>query len=205
MQSEKQAAKHTEFSIRVKHLAARYSPQYTVYIATYTAGAAGQIYQRIEEGSGEEFWSIKAWAPPPRRRLKDPDVLVTYQRQVKFIVEVKWGVIPGAQDTDLILAPDEWRKMKDLLTGANLCRVRGPAVVDHCRYRGPEFPDQRDYHTNDETKLVLVADLRLTKQCLPEQYAQAMSAWKNVPSNMVLADINARVDEIPSLREVLEG
>jgi hypothetical protein len=91
MQGEKIAAKHTDISLGVKQTAARCMPQYKVYVATYTTGRAGQIYQRIEEKSGEEFWSIKAWTPPPRRRLKDPDVIVTYQDQVRFIVEVKWG------------------------------------------------------------------------------------------------------------------
>jgi hypothetical protein len=75
MQSEKIAAKHIDISLRVKQIAARCIPQYKVYVATYTAGSAGQIYQRLEEKSGAEFWSIKAWTPPSprRRRLKDPD------------------------------------------------------------------------------------------------------------------------------------
>jgi hypothetical protein len=94
--------------------------------------------------------------------------------------------------------------MRDLLTGANLCRVRGPAAVDHRRYRSHEFTVQRDYYTNSETRLVLVTDLVLTKRCLPDQYAQALNAWKNVTGNMVIADINIHVDGMPSLREIFE-
>jgi hypothetical protein len=204
MQGEKIAAKHTDISLRVKQIAAHCIPQCQVYVATYTAGSAGQTYQRIEEKSGEEFWSIKAWTPWPRRRLKDPDVIVTYQDQVRFIVEVKWGAIQGIDDTDLVLTPDEWRKMKDLLTGANLCRVRGPAAVDHHRYRSCEFTVQRDYYTNSETKLVLVSDFVRTKQCLPVQYTEALNAWKNLTGNMLIADIKTPVDGRPSLDEVFE-
>jgi hypothetical protein len=205
MQSEKKAARHIDISLRVKQIAARCIPQCQVYVATYTAGSAGQIYQHLEEKSGEEFWSIKAWTPPPRRRLKDPDVIVTLQNQVQFIVEVKWGAVRGSDDTDLVLADDEWRKMRDLLTGVNLCRVSGPAAVDHRRYRSQEFTEQRDFHINSNTKLVLVTDLVQTKQCLPGQYAEALNAWKNATSNMLIADIHTQVDGVLSLAGVFEA
>ena len=205
MQGEKQAAKHTDISIRAKQIAESCSPQYDVYIATYTAGKTGQIYQRIEEKSDEEFWSIKAWTPPPHHRLKDPDMLVGYQDQAKFVVEVKWGAIPGNRNTDLILGPDEWRKMRALLTGANMCRIRGPAVKDHRRYRSAEFTIKRDYYTNSETKLILVTDLWLMERLQPEQYAEVLSTWKNAESNILIADINTHVDGIPSFREILDS
>jgi hypothetical protein len=72
------AQKHTELCIKVKSIAESSCPDWRVYLATYTTGRAGQSYQRIEQESGEDFWSIRALTPPPHRRLKDPDVRVTH-------------------------------------------------------------------------------------------------------------------------------
>lgn len=206
MESEKKAAKHIDISIQVKQIVARSRPQYDVYVATYTAGKRGQVYQPIEEGTDEEFWSIRALSPPPppHQRLKDPDVIVTCQDQVKFVVEVKWGALPGIDDTDLDLKADEWRKMRDLLIGSNLCRVRGPAVRNRRRYRSREFRVQSDYYTNHETKSVLVTDLRGVRRQLPELYAQLLNTWQNVTGKIYLVDIKAPIDGIPSFREILE-
>lgn len=68
------ADKHIRISLKVKETAEKTRPHDDVFVATFRAGANGHAYQRIEQESGAEFWSIKAWTPlpPPRRRLKDP-------------------------------------------------------------------------------------------------------------------------------------
>jgi len=68
------ARKHIDISIRTKLIAALDNLDNCVYLATYTIGDSGQSYQHIEEQSGEEFWSIKAYTPAPHLRLKDPEV-----------------------------------------------------------------------------------------------------------------------------------
>ncbi len=55
------AAKHIQISIQAKQIAMEVCKDCNTYIATYTSGTSGQAYQRIEEESGEEFWSLKAW------------------------------------------------------------------------------------------------------------------------------------------------
>lgn len=142
------AEKHIDISIKVKQVADSICQHCHVYIATYTTGKAGQFYQRIEQESGKEFWSTKAWTHPPYCRLKDPDVIITHERQVKFLVEVKWGTVPGRGSTDLTMSPEEWEKMARLLSSSAMCRVRGPAVEGGRRYRSPEFRFKKDFCTD---------------------------------------------------------
>jgi hypothetical protein len=99
--------------------------------------------------------------------LKDPDVIITHEKQVKFLVEVKWGAVPGNTNTDLLMSPEEWGKMARLLDRSAICRVRGPAVKDGRRYRSP-LPLQGDYSINDNTQLVLVSDFLLMKKLMGE-------------------------------------
>jgi hypothetical protein len=67
--SEKQAHGHIEISLQVKRIVQACCPDCDVYVATYAAGRAGPSYQGIEEQSGVEFWSIKAWTESSRERF----------------------------------------------------------------------------------------------------------------------------------------
>ncbi len=197
------ARKHIAISLRVKRIASSCCSKWGSYVATYTAGSAGQAYQRIEQDSGEEFWSIKTWTPPPHRRLKDPDVLITQGERVKFLVEVKWGAIQNRPNTDLSISAEEREKIAHLLSGSALCRVRGPCVKDRRRYRSTEFQIQKDYWTDNTTRLVLVSDFALANRLLGPPL-EAVKLWERTNANILVADIDTRVGNIPSLRELLE-
>lgn len=200
------AKKHIEISIKTKQIAQVICRDCLVYIATYTTGKAGQVFQRIEEQSAEEFWSIKAWTPPPRRRLKDPDLIITHDDRVKFLVEVKWGTVPGNTSTDLLMGLKEWAKMDRLLRASVImCRVRGPAVKDGRRYKGAEFPIKIDYLTDKNSILVLVTDFAAVKRELNPKFQRFIESWKCTSPRFLIADINTRVDEIPSLQEILQA
>ena len=200
------AKKHIEISLRAKQIAQRALPGCRVYVATYTTGRSGQSYQQIEEHTGEEFWSIRAITPPPppHTRIKDLDLIITDEKQVKLLVEVKWGAVPGSMATDLRIVPDEWQKMARLLAAPAMCRVRGPAVRSGRRYRSVEFPTQRDYCTDGQTKLVLVSDFLALQRMLDAEFRAFLSLWKAQKSRVLIADIHCRVGDIPSFQEVVE-
>lgn len=198
------AEKHIDISIKTKQIAKSNCKDCVVYIATYPIGRPGQSFQRIEEQSGEEFWSIKAWTQPPHHHLKDPDVIITQDDRVKFLVEVKWGMVPGRASTDLLMSPQEWAKLSQLLqTKEFICRVRGPAVRKGKRFRAANFRVEKDYTTDVDSKLVLVTDFFSVKQKMTEMFDQFMALWKKTHPSFPIADINIRVDEIPSLEEIL--
>lgn len=161
-------------SLAVKQIANRCCPSCDAYIATYTAGIAGQLYQEIEEESGEEFWSIKAWSPPPRRRKKAPDVLVVCGDKARFIIEVKWGAVAGSWVTETDLNRQEWKKTERLLRNPTECRVRGPAVKDGLRYRSQESPVQRSYFTDSDTKPIVVTEFGRMKRVLETKYWEVL-------------------------------
>ncbi len=194
-----QARKHIGISLRVKEIASRCYPNCDIYIATYTAGRSGQSYQAIEEQSGLEFWSIRGLAHPTNERIKDPDVLITSDDQVKVLIEVKWGAIPQGLKTDMKAENKEWEDLRRLLGGPAKCRVRGPAVKACRRYRSEDFTIVRDFCVNDETKAIIVSDFGLMKQVLPTEYRAVTVGWRRAGTNILLADIHTQVDAIPLL------
>ena len=198
------AKKHIDISIRVKQIAGHSCPHCHVYLATHRIGKAGQFYQHIEQVSGEEFWSVKAWTPPPRHNLKDPDVVITQWNQVEFFVEVKWGAVRGGTNTDLLLSPEEWGRMARLLDRSAICRARGPAVKDGRCYHSP-LPLRGDYSINDNTKLVIVSDFLLVKELLGAELQEFLRLWKSANVDILVADINIGVGKIPSFQEVMEA
>ncbi len=199
------AKKHIDISIRAKQIAAGKDRDWLIYIATHAAGISGQSYQQIEEASGEEFWSIKAWTPAPHRRLKDPDVIITDSKRVKFLVEVKWGTIPGKASTDLLMSPEEWQKIARLIHSSAFCRVRGPAVEGGRRYRSHEFRIERDYWTDGETKLILITDFLEMQKAMDAKFQEFLRLWKQTIVGLLIADLHTRIGEIPSFQEILEG
>ncbi len=200
------AKKHIEISIKTKQIAKSNCEDCRVYIATYTAGRSGQSHQPIEVHSGEEFWSIKAWTPSPHHHLKDPDVIITQGERVKFLVEVKWGTVPGRASTDLLMSPKEWAKLSQLLqTKEFICRVRGPAVRHKRRYKNTDFQITEDYKRDSKSKLVLVTDFVAMKQELTPKFQRFLESWKRTSPRFLIADINTRVGEIPSIQEILQA
>jgi len=177
-----------------------------VYIATHKT----LTYHLAQQVRDEEFWGVKAWTFPPRKPLKDPDVVIAQGEQVKFLVEVKWGAVQGSTKTDLLLSPQEWGKMARLLDGSAICRVRGPAVKDSRCYHSP-LPLRGDYSINDNTKLVLVSDFRLVKELIGAKLEKFLRQWKSANVDIQLADIDTGiktgVDEIKilSFQEVMEA
>ncbi len=133
-------------------------------------------------------------------RLKDPDVIITRDEEVAFLIEVKWGTTPGRPGSDLLIKPDEWEKMSRLLEAPALCRVRGPAVINGQRYRSPSFPVQLDYYTNASTKGVIVSDFRGLNQSLLQEF---LRTWRQANSGFLIADIASGMGEISSLKDLL--
>ena len=199
------AKKHIEISMKAKHIADISCQNSRTYIATYTTGGSGQSYQRIEQESGGEFWSIKCWTPPPRSRLKDPDLIITHDRQVKILVEVKWGAVPGRAGTDLLVSPEEMGKMARLLSSPAMCRVRGPAVKGGHRYRSPEFPIEEDYWTDSNTRFFLVTDFLAMRQVSERMLQESLKLWGDGNVGFLLADISTRVGGIPSFQELVHA
>ena len=92
------ARKHIELSIEIKKTTNIICKDFVVYLATHPTG---ESYRKIEKESGEEFWSIKARTQTSHQPLKDPDIIIADDKQVRLIVEVKWGTVEGNASTDL--------------------------------------------------------------------------------------------------------
>ena len=65
------AKKHIDISIEVKRVAKNMDYADQVYIATHAMGKMTLTFRDAEQVSGEVFWGVHAWTPPPRKRLKD--------------------------------------------------------------------------------------------------------------------------------------
>ncbi len=199
------AKKHIDISIKTKQIATLIDKGYHIYIATYTTGKTGKCYQQIEEASGEDFWSIKAWTRYPHpHRLKDPDIIITHADRVRFLIEVKWGTVPDCGNTDLLIGQQECDKMRQLLRIQEfICRVRGPAVWDKRRYKTTDFQISETYRRNSESKFVLVSDFSTMHQVMNSEFLKFIRIWKSKIPEFLIADINVGVSEIPSLRDIL--
>ncbi len=162
-----------------------------VYMATY---GAKSDYQLAEEHSKAEFWSIKAYRGQPSRAtwVKDPDGIIVQDDRVKFIIEVKWGALPGSSDTDLLIRQEELTKMVRLMEGPARCRVNGATGTT------------RDLSTDNDVRLLLVSDFRLAKTQIPGKFNQFQSLARRMKSVFQPADIESRVGDILSLREILQ-
>lgn len=198
------AKKHITISNQIKRIVMTYCKDCCVYVATHTNGTRGQAYQRIEEECNEEFWSVIAWTKSPdgphRPKIKELDAIVTRNEDVAFLIEVKWGTSPGRPDSDLMIKPDEWAKMRQLLQGEAICRVRGPSVRNGQRYHSPEF--QQDYYINPLTKGIIVSDFH---EIGKTQLDKFLRGWREANSGFIIADIGTGVDGIPSFREIVAG
>jgi len=198
----KEARNHVNIALRVKRIAKVCLPGHCVFLAPHNQRA----YQDLERQSGEEFWSVKAYsssAPASGSRVKDPDAIITQGDRVCFLVEIKWGAVPGAAHTDVPLTQAEWKDLASRLRAITVCRVRGPAVKAGVRNQSHMFTDSCDYQVDCNAQLLLVANFHLMRSVLPEQCEEARRAWALARCDPHLADISERVGEIPSLPEVL--
>lgn len=199
-----QAKKHIKIAIELKRIARQTHPDWSVYLATYTAV---QLYQDTELETGEEFWSIRGYSDRPSRatRIKDPDAVIVQKGAVRFAVEIKWGAIEETTATDVPLGQVEWVGLASRLHRLAACRVRGPAVRAGRRYSSAAFPEAREYPVLADCQPLLVADFRAMHSLLPESYEEMLRAWKLAESKPRLADIGNGTDHILAVREVLSG
>ncbi len=204
--SQKKADKHIRLSIKIKDIINKIHPEWKVYIATYTTGTAGKIYQKIEEESGEEFWSIKLHSWIDNSELKDPDLIVVSEEKTKYAIEVKWGAVKGIFDTDILnfLGYLERKKNRDAREYGRTCYVRGPAVKDTVRYRHEEFPPEKMFTVDDETQFLLVSDFCTLRDTIDYQkYQKILFELEDQKDICDYLDIDNNLDDIISLRNYL--
>lgn len=200
--SHEKAQKHIELSLKVRDIARERLPDHLVYVATHTAGKYGQLYQSLEEETGEEFWSLRIISDPTKRRLKDPDLLIAIESRAEFLVEIKWGVIAGEGKSDMIDAFQIQSEMRNALIKPAICQLRGPAVTKGQRYRTDSFKIKRKYTVDHNTKLLLVTDFASIKRILPNRFLEFKNQMKS-SDFVIAADIKDRIEGIPSVRDVL--
>ena len=192
--SKKKAEKHIDISLEVKSIINQKCPNYDVYLATYPARA---IYKKIEKTRGEEFYGIALYSSStPRRnnKVKEPDILVSDGKNAKFIIEVKWGAINGCSSSDL----------KDFESDLNKMKKFNPENHWTCRISG-----KNDFIVNDKTRFILVSDFNkainvLGKKKFEEVLSRLQSKFQKLNIDFELADIYKRVDDIPSLQEIIQ-
>jgi len=196
------ARKHVDVAVRLKRIATDCCPDNCVYLATHTQ----QAYQDVEKQCGAEFWSIRAYSEPDPTRgcyVKAVDAIITLGDRVRFVIEIKWGAVPGKARTDMLLTQADWLNVAARLRSIVVCRVHGPVVKPGVRYQSPVFAESCDYAVADHARRLLVADFSSMRRVLPEQYEEACRVWALAGCDPPLADINERVGEIPSLRAAL--
>jgi hypothetical protein len=209
--SGKIARKHIQISLAIKDVVSACAPRaanWAVYVATYTAGRSGTLYQEIEAESGATFWSLILRSCADNRKLKHPDVIVTVGSNVRYLFEVKWGAIKGLQTSDV--NENCLRDIEDASGGTNqarrlggFCRVRGPAAEGGLRYRSAQFRQQMDFAVDNASTFLLLSDFVALKSLLPSWYSTVVPRLLALQAVCTPADINVHTDGIPSLCEVL--
>ena len=203
--SIQKAQKHVKISLEVRDVINKIYPKYCVYIATHTAGRHGGNYRKTEEESGKKFWSLKLLSSPERKKLKDPDVIVSDGNKVKYLIEVKWGVINGCSATDADISKPERGKIEQARHLGGICHIRGPAITNGQHYYSKEFVEKKKSEVDTDTKFVLVSDFQTMKDVLPtKKYEDILFQLKEQSDIFVLADIHKHVDDIPSLQEIIQ-
>lgn len=199
------AKKHVWITRRIRTITKSVHVNWDVYMATYSAD---KDYRALEMVGGREFWSIRAYAPSSTRRTKDPDAIIVQGRQVKFLVEVKWGTVLHNPKSDLRLSQDEQEEMKQLVASPGWCRARGPVIKDGRLIPKEEF-DERDFSCDDQTKLILVSDFVKMKKDMPVEFSRFVSLAEKMKATFEPADIETGImtqdGKIRSLREILEA
>lgn len=89
----------------------------------------------------------------------------------------------------------EWTRIAKLLLDPAEC------IIHRLNVNAP--PEK--YSIDDNTKLVLVSDFLLVRKLLGSRLDRFLKRRENANIGFLIADINARVGEIPSFRELMEG
>ena len=127
------AKKHVQISLKVKDSINQICPLYNVYLATHSAGRHGSNYQKVEEESGERFWKLPFYSQINRKgKLKEPDIIITDRKIVKYLIEVKWGAIDKCQDTDAFISENDREKLGNAYNVGRKFKIRGP-VIENCK------------------------------------------------------------------------
>lgn len=202
--SIQKAKKHVQISLEVRDIINHTCPKYCVYLATHALGRHGVNYQKIEEESGEKFWSLPFYSQISREgKLKEPDLIVTDGNVVKYLIEVKWGAIEGCPDTDAFISENDRGKIKNAHHFGKKFKIRGPVIKDSKRY-DKESRECKYFDVDKNIKFILVSDFQKMKDVFPsKKYQDILSQLKEIRETFIIADIHKRVDDIPSLKKII--
>lgn len=200
------AEKHVQISLKVRDIINQMYPKYCVYLATH---CRDKNYKEKEKESGEKFWSLQLRSYTDKEGLKHPDIIVTDSEIIKYLIEVKWGVINGClvSDSDIktIVKGSEKNKIKKARQLGGILHSNGPAISNGRHYFNNEFIEKKEFIVNNETKFVLVSDFQMMKDVFAiKDYKDILLQLKEQSDIFVLADIHKHVGDILSLQEIIQ-
>lgn len=203
---ENETAKHIDISIKTKKILM--DAGLDVAMATYTTGTSGQEYMRIEEKSGETFWSIRNYSSEIPKRgtwVKAPDIVAYKDGNVKLVIEIKWGFTKLFKKSDIwsFLQPPESIKMMNMIDQSKSCRISGPYVENGNRVEpGKPF----NLTCDGNTKYILLSDFSSLHQNSLSEFEEIMAAFNASPmkDKLILVDIEKDIAGIPSLKSYIE-
>jgi len=186
------AKKHIEINIELKKIVKKKHSEYSMHLATHSK----EYYKEIEKESGEKFYGIRLYSGPKPRvdnRVKDPDILVSNGDNAECIIEVKWGAIYGCVHSDL----------NDFESDLNKMEKFNPESHWTCRVDGTD-----NFEVNDKTRFILVSDFDKAINVVGKKNIEAIlsrlqSKFQKLNITFEFADIYKRVDNIPSLQEMI--
>lgn len=205
------ADKHIQISLEVKKGTEKLNRELKTYLATYTTGTSGTIYKKLEEQSGEEFWSLRMHSskdPDNTDGVKDPDIIVVKNKEIKYVIEVKWGFIGNyTNSTDLmsIFDRNEMVKIKDMIDNSQVCRAIGPKV-----YCGTIVNQNKKFNLlrNEETQFLLVSDftgLYNNQRSVFNEFKELFRTnYSDYKDRLITIDIDKDVENIQSFANYLK-
>ena len=206
--SDLKADKHIRISIEVKKIIEKFNSEFKTYLATYTAS---KTYQKLEEQSGEEFWSLRMYnskIPDNASRAKYPDIIVIKDNMIKYVIEVKWGFIgnyTNSPDLMSIFDEAEMNKIKKMIDKSQVCRALGPKVYCGTRLNKNE---EIDFFRSEETMFLLVSDFKglyKKQRSIFEDFKDQFSIdYSDYIGRLIILDIHESVENIQSLDNYLK-
>jgi len=198
------AKKHIQICIGTKKIFQNNHPELSVYIATHS----GKLYNDLGKLSGKDFWSLQLRSSLDNKGLKNPDIIVTNGKKVKYFIEVKWGAIEGCSvsDSDIktIIKGSEKDKMKRARKLGGDLKCNGPAITNSQHYYNTEFLENEVFFVNKESKFLLVSDFQMMKEVFDvKDYEDILFQLKRQSDIFQIADINKKVDDVPSLEDII--
>lgn len=193
---KQKAEKHIQICIKSERISKKKHPNYGVYIATHPQAE----YKKIEKASGKDFWSLILYSERTNPgKIKEPDIILTESNRVKYVIEVKWGALNGSKDTDIKELFDVIDNIERIRYEGCICTRNGPVVSDGYLNNKKNYKELV-YSLDNSTKILVVSDFALIKDKKPNIFSQLKKELNNI---VILADINRRVDDIPSLQEII--